>query len=72
MSNPLSRPFTEEDNTKLKSLAGRMPTARIAADIQRVAVRLLTERKNGGYLRSASSVIGSQTRRSLPSPSEPT
>ena len=35
MSNPHSRPWTEEDNTKLKSLAGKMPTARIAAELGR-------------------------------------
>jgi hypothetical protein len=35
MRNPHSRPWTEEDNTKLKSLAGKMPTARIAAELGR-------------------------------------
>ena len=35
MSNPHSRPWTEEDNAKLKSLAGKMPTGRIAAELGR-------------------------------------
>ena len=35
MTNPHFRPWTEEDNTTLKSLAGKMPTARIAAELGR-------------------------------------
>ena len=35
MGNPHSRPWTEEDNAKLKNLAGKMPTGRIAAELGR-------------------------------------
>ena len=35
MTNLNFRPWTEEDNTKLTSLAGKMPTAQIAAELGR-------------------------------------
>jgi len=35
MTNLHFRPWTEEDNTKLTALAGKMPTAQIAAKLGR-------------------------------------